>query len=143
MATRAQAAEEKEESCKVYSGPVLSRRRRVALVRRSFTKTPRGSNSTETEFSVVNLRIERRWNRPRMEEYPVPITGRAAPLSRMMEEGKPEEEGVTILGWEVMWDEVPESSTQSADGGGGVRETVLKALARVEGSHDDGADGAW
>jgi hypothetical protein len=81
VAARAQVLEEEEGSCKVYSGPVLSRRRRVALVRRSFTETPRGSNSTETALSVVNLRIERRfwmmegamrtswrWNGPGREE---------------------------------------------------------------------------
>jgi hypothetical protein len=49
----------------------------------------------------------------------------------MMEEGKTEEgEMDTIPTLEVMWDEAPESITQSEDGDGGVRETVLKALAR-------------
>jgi hypothetical protein len=40
----------------------------------------------------------------------------------MIEEGKTGElEGVTIPGWAAMWDDAPESSTQSEDGGGGVR----------------------
>jgi hypothetical protein len=62
----------------------------------------------------------------------------------MIEEGKTGElEGVTIPGWAAMWDDAPESSTQSEDGGGGVRATVLKALARVEESHGDGGNGPW
>jgi hypothetical protein len=61
----------------------------------------------------------------------VPPTGRVALLPIMMEEEKTEEgEMDTIPGLEVMWDEAPESITQSEDGDGGVRETVLKALAR-------------
>jgi hypothetical protein len=48
----------------------------------------------------------------------------------MMEEGKTEGEMDTIPGLEVMWDEAPESITQSEDGGDGASETVLKALAR-------------
>jgi hypothetical protein len=48
-----------------------------------------------------------------------------------MEEGKEEvEDMVTIPGLEAMWEVAPESSTQSEELGGGVRETVLKALAR-------------
>jgi hypothetical protein len=48
-----------------------------------------------------------------------------------MEEGK-EEEGdtVTIPALEATWEEAPESITQSEVLEGGVRETVLKALAR-------------
>jgi hypothetical protein len=47
-----------------------------------------------------------------------------------MEEGKEVEDMVTIPGLEAMWEVAPESSTQSEGLGGGVRETVLKALAR-------------
>ena len=50
-----------------------------------------------------------------------------------MEEGKGEKgEVVTIpgLGLEAIWEEAPESMTQSEVLGGGVRVTVLKALAR-------------
>lgn len=61
----------------------------------------------------------------------MPITGRVAPLPTTMEEGKEEvEDMVTIPGLEAMWEVAPESSTQSEELGGGVRETVLKALAR-------------
>jgi hypothetical protein len=43
------------------------------------------------------IRTSRRWNGPGIVEYPVPTTGRVAPLPTMMEEGKTEEgEGVTI-----------------------------------------------
>jgi hypothetical protein len=48
-----------------------------------------------------------------------------------MEEGKEEvEDMVTIPGVEAMWEVAPESSTQSEELDGGVRETVLKAFAR-------------
>jgi len=97
-------------------GPGLLHRRRVVLEWRSFTETPRGSNSTETELSVVNLRTERRFlimsgamrtllrrNGPGRVEKPVPTTGRVAPLPTTMEVGKEEEgEVVTIPGLEVM-----------------------------------------
>jgi hypothetical protein len=53
-----------------------------------------------------------------------------------MEEGKEEEdEAVTIPGLAVIWEEAPESITQSEELGGGLRETVLKALARPSGDH--------
>jgi hypothetical protein len=60
-----------------------------------------------------------------------------------MEEGK-EENGVavTIPGLAVMWEEAPESITQSEEFGGGVRETVLKALARPSGVQGAQARGA-
>jgi hypothetical protein len=61
-----------------------------------------------------------------------------------MAEGKEEEEDmVTIPVFEVMWELAPESMTQSEGLGGGLRETVLKALARAWGSHGDQAGGAW
>jgi hypothetical protein len=49
-----------------------------------------------------------------------------------MEEGKEEEEGdnATIPGFEVIWEEAPESRTHSLVLGGGLRLTVLKAAAR-------------
>jgi len=52
----------------------------------------------------------------------------------MMEEGK-EEVGdmVTIPGFAAMCEEAPESMTHSEELGGGVRDTVLKALARLSG----------
>ena len=58
------------------------------------------------------------------------MTGKVAPLPTTMEEGK-EEDGdkVTIPELEAMWEEAPESTTQSEVLGGGVRETVLNALA--------------
>ena len=58
------------------------------------------------------------------------MTGKVAPLPTTMEEGK-EEDGdkVTIPELEVMWEEAPDSTTQSEALGGGVRETVLNALA--------------
>ena len=61
----------------------------------------------------------------------MPTTGRVAPLPTMMEGGK-EEDGdmVTILGLEAMCEVAPESTTQFEVLGGGLRETVLKALAR-------------
>jgi hypothetical protein len=60
-----------------------------------------------------------------------------------MEEGKEEEgDAVTIPGLAVMWEEAPESITQSEEPGGGVRETVLKALARPSGDHGAQAGGA-
>jgi hypothetical protein len=83
---------------------------------RSFTETPRGSNSTETALSVVNLRTERRFlimsgairtllrrkGLGRVEK-PVPTTGRVAPLPTTMEEGKEDDgEAVTIPGLEAM-----------------------------------------
>jgi hypothetical protein len=46
-----------------------------------------------------------------------------------MEEGKGDGEEVTIPGLEAMWEEAPESNTQSDVLGGGVRATVLNALA--------------
>jgi hypothetical protein len=62
----------------------------------------------------------------------------------MMEEGKVEGDMVIIPELVAMWEEAPESMTQSEEDGGGVRETVLKALARECGSHGEGADGsAW
>jgi hypothetical protein len=64
----------------------------------------------------------------------------------MMEDGKPDEGVmVTIPGLEAIWEVAPESITQSEEAGGGVRETVLKALARACGSHGEGAGGggAW
>jgi hypothetical protein len=124
----------------------------MSLVRRSFIETPRGSNSTETRLSEVNLRTDKRflmmagarrtslrWNGPGMVEYPVPSTGRVAPFPTTMEEGK-EEEGdeVIIPGLEVMWEEAPKSMTHSEEGDGGARETVLNALARECESHGDG-----
>jgi len=52
--------------------------------------------------------------------------GRVAPLPTIMEEGKEEEgDAVTIPGLAVIWEEAPESITQSEELGGGVRETVL------------------
>jgi hypothetical protein len=42
----------------------------------------------------------------------------------------------------VIWEEAPESITQSKELGGGVRETVLKALARPSGDHGIQAGGA-
>ena len=83
---------------------------------RSFTETPRGSNSTETELSVVNLRTESRFliisgairtllrrNGPGRMEKPVPTTGRVAPLPTTMEDGKKEDgEAVTIPELEAM-----------------------------------------
>ena len=73
----------------------------------------------------------------------MPITGRVAPLPTTMEEGK-EENGVavTIPGLAVMWEEAPESITQSEELGGGVREIVLKALARPSGVQGAQAGGA-
>jgi hypothetical protein len=66
----------------------------------------------------------------------VPMTGSVAPLPTMMEEGKVEEENmVTIPELAVMWEEAPESMTQSEEVGGEVRETVLTAVARECGSH--------
>jgi hypothetical protein len=60
----------------------------------------------------------------------------------MMEDGKTgEKEMVTIPGWEAMWDDAPESITQSEDGDDGVREMVLKAFAREWESQGDGAGG--
>ena len=50
-----------------------------------------------------------------------------------MEEGKKEDgDTVTIPGLEAMWEEAPESKTQSMlfGGVGGVSETVLKAWVR-------------
>jgi hypothetical protein len=57
----------------------------------------------------------------------------------MMEEGK-EEDGdmVTIPGSEAMCEVALELTTQSEVRGGGLRETVLKALARDWVSHVDG-----
>jgi hypothetical protein len=80
-----------------------------------------------------------------MVEYPVPTTGSVAPLPTMMEEGKVEEgDMVTIPELAAMWEEAPESITQSEEVGGGVRETVLKALARECKSQGEGAGGsAW
>jgi hypothetical protein len=49
---------------------------------------------------------------------------------------------VTIPGLAVMWEEAPESITQSEEFGGGVRETVLKALARPSGVQGAQARGA-
>jgi hypothetical protein len=51
------------------------------------------------------------------------------------------EEGdmVTIPELAAMWEEAPESITQSEEVRGGVRETMLKALARECGSHGEGA----
>jgi hypothetical protein len=130
----------------------------MSLVRRSFTKTPRGSNSTETRLSEVNLRTDKRFlmmagasrtslrrNGPGMVEYLVPSTERVAPFPTTMEEGKEEEgEEVIILGLEVMWEEAPESMTHSEEGDGAVSEMVLNALARECESHGDGAwGGAW
>jgi hypothetical protein len=82
----------------------------VFLVRRSFTETPRGSNSTETELSVVNLRTDKRFlimsgairtllrrKGPGRMEYPVPTTGRVAPFPTTMEEGKEEEDVVVTI----------------------------------------------
>jgi hypothetical protein len=62
-----------------------------------------------------------------------------------MEEGK-EVEGdrATIPGLEAMWEEAPESSTQTEELGGGVRLTVLKKAARELVSHGEGVcGGAW
>jgi hypothetical protein len=60
-----------------------------------------------------------------------------------MEDGNEEDgDAVTIPGWAVMWEEEPESITQSEELGGGVRETVLKALARPSGVHGAQAGGA-
>ena len=57
-------------------------------------------------------------------------------MPTIMEEGKEEEgDAVTIPGLAVIWEEAPESITQSEEFGGGVRETVLKALARPSGDH--------
>jgi hypothetical protein len=83
---------------------------------RSFTETPRGSNSTETELSVVNLRTEIRFliisgarrtllrrNGPGRVEKPVPTTGRMAPLPTTIEDGKGEDaEAVIIPGLEAI-----------------------------------------
>jgi hypothetical protein len=88
----------------------------VFLEWRSFTETPRGSNSTETELSVVNLRTEIRFliisgarrtllrrNGPGRVEKPVPTTGRMAPLPTTIEDGKEEEaEAVIIPGLEAI-----------------------------------------
>ena len=64
----------------------------------------------------------------------MPTTGRVAPLPTTMEEGKTEEdEGVTIPGLEAIWEVASESTTQS-ELPGGVRVTVLNALARDCGS---------
>jgi hypothetical protein len=41
-------------------GPVLSHRRRGRREAKSVTVSPKGSKSTEHEFSVVNWRMERR-----------------------------------------------------------------------------------
>ena len=66
-----------------------------------------------------------------------------------MEEGKEEDsDKVTIPELEAMWEEAPESTTQSEVLGGGVRETVLNALASAWGFHGDHADrntgaGGW
>jgi len=49
---------------------------------------------------------------------------------------------VTTPGLAVMWEEAPESITQSEDPSGGVRETVLKALARPSGDQGAQAGGA-
>jgi len=58
------------------------------------------------------------------------MTGKVAPLPTTMEEGKGEDgDKVTIPELEAMWEEAPESTTQSEVLGGGVRETVLNALA--------------
>ena len=60
-------------------------------------------------------------------EYPVSTTGRVAPLPTMMEVGKEGEDvGVTIPGFAAMWEEAPESKTQSVLPGG-VSDTVLNA----------------
>jgi hypothetical protein len=88
----------------------------VFLEWRSFTETPRGSNSTETELSVVNLRTEIRFliisgarrtllrrNGPGRVEKPVPTTGRMAPLPTTIEDGKEEDaEAVIIPGLEAI-----------------------------------------
>jgi hypothetical protein len=88
----------------------------VFLEWRSFTETPRGSNSTETELSVVNLRTEIRFliisgarrtllrrNGPGRVEKPVPTTGRMAPLPTTIEDGKGEDaEAVIIPGLEAI-----------------------------------------
>ena len=65
-----------------------------------------------------------------------------APFPTTMEEGK-EEVGdmVTIPGFAAMCDEAPESMTHSEGFGGGVRETVLNALARHSGFQGDQAGG--
>jgi hypothetical protein len=116
VAMRAHGLEEDDGSCKVYRGPVLSHRRRVVPICRSFTEIPAGSNSIETELSVVNCRIESRFLRiaeatgtllrrkgPGMVEKPMPTTGRIAPLQTMMEVGEEgNEEGVTIPGLEAI-----------------------------------------
>ena len=71
----------------------------------------------------------------------MPTTGRVAPLPTTMEEGKVEEEDkVTIPELDAMWEEAPESTTQSLLPGG-VRVTVLKALARECGSQGAHAGG--
>ena len=81
----------------------------------------------------------------------MPTTGRVAPFPTTIEEGK-EEVGdiVTIPGVPAMWEEAPESKTQSELLGGGLRLTVLKALARPSVVHGDGDQvevgacwGAW
>jgi hypothetical protein len=60
----------------------------------------------------------------------------------MMEEGKEVEgDSAIIPGLAAMWEDAPESSTQSEEPGGGLRLTVLKAAAREWGSHGDGAWG--
>jgi len=48
---------------------------------------------------------------------------------------------VTIPGFAAMCDEAPESMTHSEGFGGGVRETVLNALARDSGFQGDQAGG--
>ena len=73
----------------------------------------------------------------------MPTTGSVAPLPTMMEEGKEDGDMVTIPGLEAMCEVAPESITQSEVRGGGLRETVLKALARdwvsqVDGDHIGG-----
>jgi hypothetical protein len=77
---------------------------------------------------------------PGRVEWPVPTTGRVAPLPTMMEEGKDEEgDKSTIPGLEATWEEAPESRTHSEVLGGGLRLTVLKAAAKEWVSHGAGA----
>jgi hypothetical protein len=52
-------------------------------------------------------------------------------------EGKGDGEEGTIPGLEAMWEEAPESNTQSDVLGGGVRATVLNALASEVGVQGD------
>jgi hypothetical protein len=60
-----------------------------------------------------------------------------------MEEGTGVDgEEMTIPGLDAMWEEAPESNTQSEVLDGGVRETVLKALASASGVHGAQAGGA-